>query len=365
MSHDSDSDYSRRKFLVGTGVTTALALAGCTSSGGGDGGSDGGDGGSDGGDGGSDGGSDGSSDGGSDGSSDGGDGGSDGGDMELSGNIRVSGSSTVFPVAQAVGRQFVKKHSNVNYNLSKDGSGGGFRNVFIPGDSDINNASRPIKESELQKCRDNGIEPIEFRIAQDALTIVVNNKNDWVDEMSVSTIGEIWSPESPPETWADVNSDWPDEPFDLYGAATTSGTFDYFTEAVVGEEDAIREDYEGTERDDTIAQGVESNQYAFGYLPFAYYSNNPDSVKALAISEGGGSAVDPSLQAAQSGEYPLARPLFFYVNNSKLEEKRHLQEFIRFYINQADEDFIASDIGYVPSSEQQVEENLATLEENI
>jgi len=347
MSHDSRSGVSRRKFLVGTGAAGTIALAGCTS--GGDGG-DGGDG---------------------EDSSTATPDSSDGaatdtpGNMTLTGDIRVSGSSTVFPVAQAVGRQFTQKHPEVGFDLSKDGSGGGFRNVFIPGDSDINNASRPIKDSELQQCRDNGIEPIEFEVAKDALTIVVNNENDWVDEMDVSTVGEIWSPETKPETWADVNSDWPDEPFDLYGAATTSGTFDYFTEEVVGEEDSIRGDYEGTERDDTIAQGVSSSPYGFGYLPFAYYVNNPDSVKALAISEEGGQAVDPGLDAAQSGEYPLARPLFFYVNNNKLQEKPTLQEFVRFYINQTDEDFVADDIGYVPSSEQLVEENISTLEENI
>ena len=358
MTQDTERRFdrvSRRKFLVGTGTAGVVGLAGCTSGGdetdtSGGGGSGGDSGGDSNGDSGGD-------------SNDGDD--SDSGSMELSGSLRVSGSSTVFPVAQAVGRQFVQQNPEVNFDLSKDGSGGGFRNVFIPGDSDINNASRPIKDSELQDCRDNGIEPIEFRIAQDALTIVANNENDWVDEMDVSTVGEIWSPETAPETWADVNSDWPDEPFDLYGAATTSGTFDYFTEKVVGEEDAIREDYEGTERDDTIAQGVSSSQYGFGYLPFAYYVNNPDSVKAIAISEEGGQAVAPSLEAAQSGEYPLARPLFFYANDNKLQEKRHLQEFIRYYINQSDEDFIAEDIGYVPSSEQLVEENLTTLEENI
>ncbi|MEF8814897.1 MAG: PstS family phosphate ABC transporter substrate-binding protein, partial [Halovenus sp.] len=291
--------------------------------------------------------------------------GDDGGEMELSGTLRVSGSSTVFPVSQAVGRQFVQMHPEVEFNLSKDGSGGGFKNVFIPGDSDINNASRPIKDSELQDCRDNGIDPIEFQVAQDALTVVVNNNADWVDSMDVSTIGEIWSPETKPETWADVNSDWPDEPFDLYGAATTSGTFDYFTETVVGEEDSIREDYEGTERDDTIAQGVASNEAAFGYLPFAYYVNNPDSVKALAISQGGGEAVAPSLEAAQSGEYPLARPLFFYANDNKLAEKPVVQEFCRFMIEQSGEDFIANDIGYVPSSDDRVQNNLDKLNQNI
>jgi phosphate transport system substrate-binding protein len=206
---------------------------------------------------------------------------------------------------------------------------------------------------------------VEFFIAQDALTVVVNNENDWVDSISIEDLRTIWSPDTAPETWADVNSEWPDEPFDLYGAATTSGTFDYFTEAVVGEEDKIREDFEGTEEDDLIAEGVAGNEYAMGYLPFAYYTNNPDRVKALSLSEGGSEPVEPSLEGAQSGNYPLARPLFFYANMNKLQEKTHLQEFIRFYINQADEDFVADDIGYVPSSEQMVEDNLANLEAGI
>jgi phosphate transport system substrate-binding protein len=183
--------------------------------------------------------------------------------------------------------------------------------------------------------------------------------------MSVETLQQIWSPDTKPETWADVNSDWPDEPFDLYGPATTSGTFDYFTEAVMGEEGKIREDFEGTEQDDQIAQGIEGNQYAMGYLPFAYYTNNPDSVKALSMSEGSGDPVEPSLEGAQSGNYPLARPLFFYANMSKLQEKNHLQEFIRFYVNQADEDFVPSEIGYVPSTEKMVEANLENLEAGI
>ena len=362
MTDDKSADgvtrgVSRRKFVTAAGVTGVVALAGCTSDddgGNGEGGNGNGDGGN--GDGGN---------GNGEGGNGNGNGGNGNGDMELTGSIRVSGSSTVFPVAQAVGRQFTEMHPEVSFDLSKDGSGGGFRNVFIPGDSDINNASRPIKDGELQDCQDNGIDPIEFRIAQDALTVVVNNNADWVDEMSVSTVGEIWSPESAPETWADVNSDWPDEEFELFGAATTSGTFDYFTEEVVGEEGAIREDYEGTERDDQIAAGVSGSEYAFGYLPFAYYVNNPDQVKAVAISHEGDDAVEPSLEAAQSGEYPLARPLFFYVNNNKLAEKPTLQEFVRYYVEQSGKDFIASDIGYVPSSDDQVQSNLDTLEQNI
>ena len=292
-----------------------------------------------------------------------------GGDMSLSGDIRISGSSTVYPVAQEVSRRFQSPdfagHEDVSFNLTRDGSSGGFENVFIPGDSDINNSSRSIADEEVQRCRDSGFEPVEFFIAQDALTVVVNNDNDWVDSMSVETLQQIWSPDTKPETWADVNSDWPDEPFDLYGPATTSGTFDYFTEAVMGEEGKIREDFEGTEQDDQIAQGIEGNQYAMGYLPFAYYTNNPDSVKALSLSEGGGDPVEPSLEGAQSGNYPLARPLFFYANMNKLQEKNHLQEFIRFYVNQADEDFVPNEIGYVPSTEKMVETNLENLEAGI
>ena len=232
-------------------------------------------------------------------------------------------------------------------------------------DSDINNASRAIKDSEGQQLRDKGIEPVEFFVAQDALTVVVNNDNDWIDSISLETLKEIWSPDSKPETWSDVNAEWPDEPFDLYGPATTSGTFDYFTETVVGEEDKIRSDFEGTEEDDLIAQGVAGNEYALGYFPFAYYVNNPDSVKALSLSQDGGDPVPPSLECAKSGNYPLARPLFFYANMNKLQEKNHLQEFIRFYLNEADEDYVPQEIGYVPSSAQMVEDNFANLEAGI
>jgi phosphate transport system substrate-binding protein len=323
-----------------------LGLAGCSSDGGGDGSSDGGDGSSDGGSG----------------------GGSDGGDMELSGDIRISGSSTVYPVAQEVTRQFAEQNSEVGFNLTRDGSGGGFENVFIPGDSDMNNASRPIKDEELQRCRDNGIEPVEFFLAQDALTVVVNNEADFIDEISLEDLATIWSPDTKPETWAEVNSDWPDEPFDLYGPASTSGTYDYFTETVIGETEAdqpIRSDFEGTEEDDLIAQGVSGNVAALGYLPFAYYVNNPDTVKALSLIEDGGDPVEPSLEGAKSGNYPLARPLFTYGHMGKIQEKNHLQEFIEYYINESDEDYIANDIGYVPANDQMVEDNLTALEEAI
>jgi len=336
---------TRRNAIKAVGGAGAFALAGCTS----DDGSGNGNGGN--GNGGSGSGN-----------------GNGNGNGNLSGDIRISGSSTVYPVAQEVTRQFAEQNPDVSFNLTRDGSGGGFNNVFIPGDSDMNNASRPIGEDELQQCRDNGIEPVEFFLAQDALTVVVNNEADFIDSISLEDLATIWSPDTAPETWSDVNSDWPDEPFDLYGPASTSGTYDYFIETVIGETEAdqeIREDFEGTEEDDLIAQGVAGNQYAMGYLPFAYYTNNPDSVKALSLSEGGSDPVEPSLEGAQSGNYPLARPLFTYGHMGKIQEKDHLQAFIEYYINESDEDYIAEDIGYVPASDQMVEDNLTALEEAI
>jgi len=321
MSQDSAtrSSVSRRKFIVAAGGVGAAALAGCTS---------------------------------------------EASDDELSGDIRISGSSTVYPVALEVSRRFEQEHGDVNFSLTRDGSSGGFNQVFMPGDSDINNSSRPIKSEEVQTCRDNGFEPVEFFVAQDALTVVANNDNDWVDSMSLDELQEIWSPDTAPEQWSDVNAEWPDEPFGLYGPASTSGTFDYFTETVIGETESdqvIRDDFQGTEEDNEISQGVQGNEYAFGYLPFAYYVNNPDEVKALSISDDG-SPVEPSLEGAKSGEYPLARPLFFYANTNKLEDKNHLQEFIDYYIDEAAKEYVANEIGYVPSSDEMVEANRENLE---
>ncbi|WP_281194541.1 PstS family phosphate ABC transporter substrate-binding protein [Halorubrum sp. F4] len=338
---------TRRRSLAALAGAGALALAGCTSDSGGNGGDDG------------------SGDGGSDDGGSGDDGSGDGGSGSISGDIRISGSSTVYPVAQEVTRSFAEQNPEVDFNLSRDGSGGGFENVFIPGDSDINNASRPISEDEIQRCRDNGIEPVEFFVARDALTVVVNNDADFIDSISLEDLQTIWSPDTAPERWSDVNSDWPDEPFDLYGPASTSGTYDYFTETVIGETEAdqpIREDFEGTEEDDLIAQGVQGNVHALGYLPFAYYVNNPDSVKALSLSVDGGDPVEPSLEGAASGNYPLARPLFFYGNMDMIQEKNHLQAFLEYYVNEADEEYIAEDIGYVPSNQDMVDANLENLE---
>jgi len=322
MTHTTSDPPNRRRFLIASGALGAAGLAGCTSRDGG--------------------------------------GGGDGGDA---GTIDISGSSTVYPVTTAMVELFRDENPGVDISVSRDGTSGGFENAFVPGDSDINNASRPITEEERQQCVDNGFEPIELLVARDALTVVVNNANDWVDCIGIDELARIWRPDDPAETWADVRDDWPAEEFDLYGAATTSGTFDYFTEQVVGEAGEIRSDFEGTEEDDLIAQGVDGNEYAMGYLPFAYYTNNEDGTKALELDEGDG-CVAPSLENAKSGDYGLARPLFIYVNSERLADKPALQEFVSFYIENATrDDLLAERIGYVPSGEDVAEENRRAVAE--
>jgi phosphate transport system substrate-binding protein len=340
MARDSESlsdIVSRRKFLLASGATGVTALAGCTSEGSENGSS----------------GDDSSSDDGS-------------GDMELSGEISITGSSTVFPLATAVAERFQQDHADVNIDIQSTGSGGGFENFFCPGDSDINNASRPMKDSERENCNDQGIEAHEMKVATDALTVIINNDNDWATELTVDQLAQIWGPDAgDDQTWADVNSDWPDEEIERFGAAETSGTFDYFTETVMGKEGAHTQDYEPTEDDRSIVQGVQGSQYAIGYFGFSYYYNNPDAATAVAIDDGDG-PVEPSLEAAASGEYtPLARPLFTYPNKARLSED-HIAEFCRFFVEQSGvEDVVAGEVGYVPNTEETVESELEELDAAI
>jgi len=331
MTDDPSNAVSRRGFIAASGAAGALALAGCTENPGGNSGT----------------------------SPD-----SPGG--SLSGTIDIAGSSTVFPLATAMAKRFKQEHSGVEINLQSTGSGGGFANHFCPGRTDFNNASRPIKPEEKQACSDNGIEPVELKVATDALTVVVNNNADWVDCLTVEELKTIWSAEAKPETWADVNSDWPDEPLELFGPSDASGTYDYFIEAILGEEGpGHRQDYSATEQDRTIVQGVEGTEYAMGYLGFAYYTENTDRVKALAVDDGDG-CVEPSLETAKSGEYtPLARPLFTYPKKSALAEE-HVAEFARYWLeNATSREIVADEVGYVPLGDDEQSAQMDALESAI
>jgi len=336
MSKDTErlsDSISRRKFIAATGATGAIAIAGCSEGGGGGSGGDGED---------------------------------MTESMELSGEISITGSSTVFPLASAVAEEFQGMHDGVDISIQSTGSGGGFENFFCPGESDINNASRPIKEEERSNCEGNGVTPQELTVATDALTVIINNDNDWATEMTVDELAQVWGPEAGSgQTWADINSDWPDEEIERFGAAETSGTFDYFTENITGEEGAHTQDYEPTENDRTIVQGVQGSQYAIGYFGFSYFYNNPDAATAVAIDDGDG-PVEPSLETAASGEYtPLARDLYTYPAMSALAED-HIAEFCRFFVEQSgNEDLVAGEVGYVPRTTDQVEAAQESLENAI
>ncbi|WP_372910113.1 PstS family phosphate ABC transporter substrate-binding protein [Salinigranum sp.] len=335
---------SRREFVIGAGAAGTVGLAGCTrqntDSGSGGGDSSGGSGES----------------GGSTGSSDG----------QLSGPVDIAGSSTVFPLATAFSELFKEDHPDVEFSLQSTGSGGGFQNFFCVGETDFNNASRPISPEEENLCSENGVEPVELQVATDALTVVVNDENDWAESLTVDQLRQVWSAESPPTTWSDINSDWPDEELELFGPTDASGTYDYFIEAVIGEEGpGHRQDYSPTEQDRTIIRGVEGSKYAMGYLGFAYYSQNSDAVTAVAIDNGDG-PVEPSLETAKSGEYaPLSRPLFTYPAKSSLAEPQ-VAAFARFWMeNTTNQEVVADEVGYVPLDDQQQQAQLDTLETAI
>ena len=339
-SHDGDGNgITRRQSLAALGGAGALALAGCTQS------TDGGDG----------------SDGGSGDGSDGGSG--DGSDDSLSGAINIAGSSTVFPLMSAVAEDFAEDHPDVQIDVSSTGSGGGFSNFFCVGETDFNNASRPIQPEEEELCEENGVEWVELVAATDALTVVVNPEADFVDSLTVEELKQIWQSDAA-QTWDEVRDEFPNEEIERYGAADTSGTYDYFIEAVL-EDAGHTSDYQATEQDNTIAQGVSGSEYAIGYFGFAYYFQNPDQLKALGIDSGDG-PVEPSLETAASGEYtPLSRPLFTYPSIESLG-KEHVAEFARYFVSQTtNEELVAGDVGYVPATEETQEEQMATLEDAI
>jgi len=273
---------------------------------------------------------------------------------QLSGSIKIAGSSTVYPVTTAMAEEFSKLHPQVEIPVQSTGSGGGFKNFFIPGKTAINNASRAIKDSEIEDARANGIEPIEFQVGIDAVTVVVH-KDFPSDEITIEQLAHIWRPENPAMKWRDVDSSWPDTEIELYGPTSASGTFDFFTEEVVGEGGASRSDYQGTEQDNTIVQAVAGSANAMGYFGMAYYLENKDRLKALRVN-----GVLPSIESAKAGEYILSRPLFIYVADTALT-RPEVVEYVRFYLERTGDDMI-KEIGYVPMTAADVKDSLDRFE---
>jgi phosphate transport system substrate-binding protein len=278
--------------------------------------------------------------------------------------VKIDGSSTVYPITEAVAEEFQKeKKGAVNVTVGISGTGGGFKK-FLRNEIDIADASRPIMQKELEEAKKNGIEFIELPVAFDALTVVINPGNDWAGTLTVQDLKKIWEPEAQGKVtnWKQVRESFPDAPLTLYGPGADSGTFDYFTEAIVGKAKSSRGDFTASEDDNVLVQGVEGNRNALGFFGYAYYIENKGKLKAVAIDAGKGKAVTPSEDTVLKAEYfPLSRPVFIYVNKKSCE-KPEVKEFVEFYLQSVPE--LAREVKYValpPASYKKVEERFRQM----
>lgn len=284
----------------------------------------------------------------------------DGGDAEgLSGSVTADGSSTVAPLAEAAADFFRDVEPGVNVTVATSGTGGGFK-AFCAGETDISDASRPIKDEEAAICAEAGIEFTEIVIANDGLAVVINTENDWADDLTVEQLNTIWAPESEGvvTNWNQVDPSFPDVPLALFGAGTDSGTFDYFTDAINGEEGAIRADYSPSEDDNITVQGVSGDLGGIGFFGLSYVEENADLIKAVTVD-----GVYPTVETVQDGTYtPLGRPLFIYVANASYTDKPQVKAFVDYFVAEAVT--VAEAALFVPLTDEQITvaaEELASL----
>jgi phosphate transport system substrate-binding protein len=273
----------------------------------------------------------------------------------LSGTVAIDGSSTVFPVSEAMAEEFQKATGGkVRVTVGISGTGGGFKK-FCNGESDISDASRPILTAEIEACKEKSIEFVELPVAFDGLSILVSPRNTFVDCMTVSELKRMWEPgaQSTITTWNQIRPEWPNQPFHLYGAGADSGTFDYFTDAVNGKEKASRGDYTASEDDNVLVQGISSDPNALGYFGFAYYEENADKLKLVAVdNEKGGGCVKPTKETVSNGTYtPLSRPLLVYAKATSLD-RPEVREFLRFYLDVQSAPKLIDQVGYIPFPDQ-------------
>lgn len=261
--------------------------------------------------------------------------------------VRIDGSSTVYPITEAVAEEFMSANPGMQVVVGISGTGGGFKK-FYRGETDISNASRPIQVAEMEECKKAGIEYLELPIAFDALTVMVNQSNTFVDSLTIEDLRTIWSPDAQGKImkWSQVRSEWPDQPLTLYGAGADSGTFDYFTEAVTGKAKSSRGDYTASEDDNVLVQGISKDKNALGYFGFAYYIENKDKLKAVPIVNHENKPVAPSETSVMDGSYtPLSRPIFIYVNRKSLD-RPEVRKFVEFYLKEAAA--LTKEVRYVP-----------------
>jgi phosphate transport system substrate-binding protein len=280
--------------------------------------------------------------------------------------IKIDGSSTVFPITEAIAEEF-QKQTPVKVTVGISGTGGGFKK-FVRGEIDISNGSRPILKEEMDQARANGIEYIELPVAFDALTVVINNQNTWVTSMTVAELKKIWEPGAQGKIthWNQVRPEWPNEKIALFGAGADSGTFDYFTEAIVGKAKSSRGDYTASEDDNVLVQGVEGNKFALGYLPYAYFAPHSSRMKAVGIEWEKNKVTGPIMPSPENvlaGTYnPLSRPLFIYISRKSLD-KPAVKEFADFYLKNVGT--LAKEVKYLPLPEtayQMATERLRTMQ---
>ena len=292
-----------------------------------------------------------------------------GGDMAasgdaVSGDIQIDGSSTVYPISEAMAEEFQIANPDTRVTVGVSGSGGGFKK-FCAGETDISNASRPIKDEEVATCDAAGVEFIEVPIAYDGITLVTNTENDWAQCMTVEQLNTMWSPDSEGTVanWNQVDPEFPDQQLDLYGPGTDSGTFDYFTEEVNGEEGASRGDYTASEDDNVIVTGVESSAGSFGYFGFAYYEENQGALKALEVENEDGTCTAPSNETIADGSYnPMSRPLFFYVKKEAYDTKPQVKAFVDYQLDPANGELV-QEAGYITLPDEDLAASKARVDE--
>ena len=263
---------------------------------------------------------------------------------ELQGKVRINGSSTVYPISEAAASQFNQRYPNVSVNVGIKGTGGGFE-LFTKGETDISDASRPIKAAEMERAAENDIRFIELPVAYDGLTIVVHKDNDWVDRLTVEEVKQIFTADGGAKKWSDVRDGWPDETIQIFSPGTDSGTFDYFKEVVAGKTGSMRDDMSTSEDDNVLVTGVSGSPDAIGFFGYAYYDENKEKLRAVPVVNSDGDAVTPSAQTIEDGTYePFSRPLFIYVNADAIR-RPEVKQFVSFYLDNAPE--LAAETKYV------------------
>lgn len=266
--------------------------------------------------------------------------------VELSGTIKVDGSSTVFPITEAVAEEFRTVQPDVKVTIGVSGTGGGFKK-FSRGETNLSNASRPIKDKEIEACAENNITYLELEVAYDGLAVLVHPENDWVDNFNIEELKKIWEPAAQGKImkWNQIRPEWPNEEIHLFGPGVASGTYDYFTEAVVGKSGSSRGDFTASEDDHVLVQGIAGDKFSLGFFGLAYYTENKDKLKLIGVNNGE-KVVKPTLETVSNGTYsPLSRPLFVYVNSTSVKQPE-VVEFVNFYIDNAGE--LSKDVGYIP-----------------